>query len=427
MRIRKATLIRQRDISSWTSCQTITQNLQDLYEELPTVDIQNTIEISESDPFSTFEKGYELAQLESDLLVFIDHFPCPASIIKAFSKHHNKEVKPDIIIHVFGDFTLQAAEWLSSEKELKDFNIKFICASDAQSRLLAKLLNNSKNIESLFFPLRGDAHNFSNKLREETRKKLNLAPDELVFIYTGRLSMQKNVIELVSMMNELRRTFQLKFKLLIAGPFDDLGIPYIGQYSQEGAYCTRWMKQVSNIDFVSYLGSLDSSELHNYYCASDCFISLSTHNDEDFGMSPCEAAATGLPLILTDWGGYFSFPKYFKNTYLIDTTFSNPDATRPLPLKKSLFKKVIHFCENYDPKSREASNSCSLEILRTNMKDVLVELEQSRFTGFSELMIKVSARFSATKSSPFSGVRGNYSDLYYDLYSSYVESEMKDV
>ncbi|PIK14025.1 glycosyltransferase family 4 protein [Halobacteriovorax sp. JY17] len=427
MRIKKATLIRQRDVSSWTSCQTITQNLYDLYAGLAEIQIQNTLELSDSDPFSTFEKGYELSQLESDLLVFIDHFPCPATIIKSFSKYITSKKRPDIIIHIFGDFTLQAAEWLSAEEQLKEFNIKFICASDAQANLLNKLLNNPKNIESHFFPLRDGAHHFSQEMRESTRERLKIHENELVFIYTGRLSMQKNVIELISMMNELKRTFQLKFKLLVAGPFDDLGIPYIGQYSQEGAYCTRWMKQVPNVDFVHYLGSLDSNELHQYYCASDCFISLSTHNDEDFGMSPCEAGATGLPLILTNWGGYSSFKKYFSKTYLVETTFNSTNSSRPSPDKKSLFKTVINFIENFSPKERKQIEECSLNIMRKNLKNSIIELETSPFNGFTELMTKVGARFSATKNSPFSGVRGNYSDLYYDLYDSYIEVEKKDV
>jgi glycosyltransferase involved in cell wall biosynthesis len=256
---------------------------------------------------------------------------------------------------------------------------------------------------------------------------LNIKDNELVFTYTGRLSMQKNVIELASMMNELRKTFQYNFKLLIAGPFDDLGIPYIGQYSQEGAYCTRWLKQIPKYDFVHYLGNLNATELNQLYSASDCFISLSTHNDEDFGMSPCEAGATGLPLILTNWGGYSSFKKYFKNTHLVDTSFNKSSPTRPLPDKKSLFKVLINFLENESSSKRITSNHCSLMIMRENISTTIINLENATFTGFTDLMIKVAARFSATKNSPFSGVRGNYSDLYYDLYDSYVEKENHDV
>ncbi|MGZ3807168.1 MAG: glycosyltransferase, partial [Bacteriovorax sp.] len=40
---------------------------------------------------------------------------------------------------------------------------------------------------------------------------------------------------------------------------------------------------------------------------SDMFISLSLYHDEDYGMSPAEAMACGLPTLLTDWGGYSSF------------------------------------------------------------------------------------------------------------------------
>ncbi|WP_417335317.1 glycosyltransferase [Halobacteriovorax marinus] len=422
MRIRKATIIRQLDKSSWTSCQTITQNLFDLYHSIPEIEIQKVLEIESPTPFSTFEKGFELSTHETDLLIFIDHFPCPASIIKSFSEQASS--RPiDIIIHIFGDFTLQAAEWLSAEEELKNFNIKFICASDAQASLLGKLIQNEKSIDSFFFPLNEYTHKFSSETRNKKRHDLNLSNDDIVFVYTGRLSMQKNVVELSTMFNEINKLFNLNLKLLIAGPFDDLGIPYIGQYSHEGAYATRWLKSLENISCVKYLGILDSQELHELYCASDCFISLSTHNDEDFGMSPCEAAATGLPLILTNWGGYYSFSKYFENVSLVETSFNDPNSTRPLPLKKSLIKNILHFIENYNPSVRKPSQSCSLSIMKENIQGSLEGLEYSKFQGFTEMMIKVAARFSATENSPFSGVRGNYSDLYFDLYSSYVKKD----
>ena len=36
----------------------------------------------------------------------------------------------------------------------------------------------------------------------------------------------------------------------------------------------------------------------------DVFVSLSVHQDENFGYAPIEAMACGVPAVVTDWGGY---------------------------------------------------------------------------------------------------------------------------
>ena len=48
-------------------------------------------------------------------------------------------------------------------------------------------------------------------------------------------------------------------------------------------------------------------DLKTIYNACDCFVSLSTYHDEDYGMSVIEALSCGLPLVLSDWAGYSGF------------------------------------------------------------------------------------------------------------------------
>lgn len=56
---------------------------------------------------------------------------------------------------------------------------------------------------------------------------------------------------------------------------------------------------------IFFKGSVPHKDLNLFYNAADLFVSLSLHHDEDFGMSVAEAMATGLPCVLTDWGGIF--------------------------------------------------------------------------------------------------------------------------
>jgi hypothetical protein len=57
----------------------------------------------------------------------------------------------------------------------------------------------------------------------------------------------------------------------------------------------------------------DNRELNSYYNAADSFISLSTHHGEFMGAAALEAALTGLPLILTEWGGHKDFCDYLAS------------------------------------------------------------------------------------------------------------------
>src|SRR5690606_17477950 len=54
-------------------------------------------------------------------------------------------------------------------------------------------------------------------------------------------------------------------------------------------------------------GSLPNKELKGVYQGADYLVNLSVHNDEDYGMSVAEAQCSGLPGIITDWGGLAGF------------------------------------------------------------------------------------------------------------------------
>jgi glycosyltransferase involved in cell wall biosynthesis len=417
---KKIVLVKLLEVSSWVSCQTITKNLANSYENNDEFEIVDTINIYNNDPFSSYQSGHELSKIECDIIAFIDHHPCPASIVRSMHSFCTRKKKPDLIFHVFGDFTLQSSQWFAIDDILRDYKVKFICASIAQKKLLDNFLNQSSLAIASFFPVNIQNYFFDSKLRASERKKLNLEDDEIAIVYTGRLSIQKNIIELVQYLDEAKKVFGLNFKLFVSGPFDDIGVPYLGMYSTAGANVSRWtLATKDKRNYVSYLGNLNSKELLSLYCASDLFVSLSTHNDEDFGMSPAEAATCGLPMILSNWGGYSSFKNYFTNCDLVKTDFKSKDSNRAMPNKKEFFKVLINALKLEKVKERSTQDQLSIENFSNNLLTITNFDDVNNFSGFTELISKVSARFKATPESPFTGARSSYSELYYELYSSY--------
>jgi hypothetical protein len=61
--------------------------------------------------------------------------------------------------------------------------------------------------------------------------------------------------------------------------------------------------------------------------AADVFLSLSDNIQETFGLTPIEAMASGLPVVVSDWDGYRSLVEDGVSGYLVPTRTQAPDET----------------------------------------------------------------------------------------------------
>ena len=188
------------------------------------------------------------------------------------------------------------------------------------------------------------------------------------------------------------------------------------------------------------MGNLATNELADLYNASDAFISLSVHNDEDYGMSPAEALNTGLPCILTEWGGYRSFKNKSTDnqcilikTSILPTHISYDRAA----LLKSFFIMIKNEKINRERRfDLQKINSQYLSI-ESNEKVISKILTSpiSLFTGFSPLIKELAKTF--TQAPPFvsqevkteidpetyeyiSKTKSTYNSTYKKIYESYV-------
>ena len=122
--------------------------------------------------------------------------------------------------------------------------------------------------------------------RSEARSELDIDPNSFVFGYVGRITRDKGANELLAAFREVTHT--KKAYLLMIGSFDD-----------ENTIHEELRNWATNSPYVKFVEWTDKVE--KYYSAMDVFCSLSYR--EGFGLVVIEAAAMGLPGIVTDVPG----------------------------------------------------------------------------------------------------------------------------
>ncbi len=428
----KISLVYSSKKSSWKSCQVISTNLLEMYNQAyPRCYTSHNLSDKMSD-FEVLNLAKDVFKDEPTHVSFIDHKPHPHVLLKYLDylySQNPKIIRPEIIFHVFGDFTLFGKDWKKCEPYLKNFKVKLIAASDRQKDLISKFMKKSKTgIYKCPFPVDHNSFYFSEEMRKKKRKELGLDDKVAMYIYTGRMSLQKNILDLVLGFSHFSKTANMDACLYLAGEFDDLGNPFTGAYFRNGEFYQYYIKMFNDLDEkaksrVKFIGNLNQEELLDFYNAADCFISLSVHNDEDYGMSPAEAMCTGLPAILTDWAGYASFDLNGENACaLIPTEIDryNISFNRKELLKKMMTTSIrlSEHRKNRNVLSKKNINAFSVEGNVLNLKGIL-EDEVTKFSGFSANMDELALVFSKNQA-PFAKNEPVYTPFYKNLYTSYV-------
>lgn len=169
--------------------------------------------------------------------------------------------------------------FLISEKVLKKGQGKVLGAGSISGVDLAQF---SPNIE----------------MRTKIRKELNLTEDMVVYLFLGRLNIDKGINELTKAFNKLSQENDKVFLLLV-------GV-------DEDSMLDKMKQIISNKNAYHFAGGTHTPEI--YYQASDVFCLPSYR--EGFGMSVIEASACKLPVVCSDAYG------------LMDTIIDNETGLR---------------------------------------------------------------------------------------------------
>lgn len=432
----KTLLLKKQDLSFWVSCQSITRNLTLAYQHL----LKDHLSVWNYDES---QSAYEVLQLAKKIkhsgfeqIVWVDHHPHPQKLVAALEKQFSKETKkPELYFHLFGDFSLFAPQWNRCSSLLESFPVRFICASTNQAKFVKSFLQDEEVLVAPF-PVDESAFYFSQKERKQWRDQHNMTENSKVVLYTGRLSLQKNIVEMMRVFSRVKKLMgENDVRLFMAGPLDDLGLPFVGKRGLPGSFFRLWHKEwVEQKELVEkqqliYLGEQNAEQLRAAYCGADLFCSLSTHNDEDYGMSAAEASCTGLPLLLSQWGGFPDFVNFQRRADVSSSLVpvKLKEGPRPLPewakAQKEMFSQ-LHSTPLSSEKREELAKSSQAHLgvlALSNELKKLYENKASVFRGFNKRFSRFSSAFEARPDAPFANMKGQYNDLFKQSYRPYVK------
>jgi starch synthase len=139
--------------------------------------------------------------------------------------------------------------------------------------------------------------NFSVDERQNLRQKIGATSNDLVVLYFGRLSFHAKAHPL-AMYQALEYAAKKTDKNII--------LVECGWHHNE--YIEKAFKEASEVACPNvrkvYLDGRKEENRKISWASADVFCSLSDNIQETFGITPIEAMAAGIPVIVSDWNGY---------------------------------------------------------------------------------------------------------------------------
>jgi len=172
------------------------------------------------------------------------------------------------------------------------------------SEYLAQRLNAKPkiNLNLPVIPLGVDCDFFPNttqsqNIRQQIRKELAIAPDDIVVLFVGRLIFHAkgHPVPMYIALEKAAIATGKKIHLIQAGWFEDEDQEF--SFKNTAALFCPSVKAI-------FLDGRPLGVRKGIWSAADIFISLSDNIQETFGLTPIEAMAAGLPVVVSDWNGY---------------------------------------------------------------------------------------------------------------------------
>ncbi len=131
----------------------------------------------------------------------------------------------------------------------------------------------------------------------EARARFEISSHETVFFFAGRLSFhaKANPAPIYVAMERAAQASGRALVCLEAGQYFNPDMAVHFQRAQQTL--------APSVRFIHVDGS-DSAAYRQAWCAADVFTSISDNIQETFGLTPVEAMAAGLPVLVSDWDGY---------------------------------------------------------------------------------------------------------------------------
>ncbi len=134
------------------------------------------------------------------------------------------------------------------------------------------------------------------------REKYSIGPEQVHVIYVGRLVVNKGICQLI--------------RLLDLWPIPNLTLTVAGNFDQEDRlqfsvathktfpdYFRQEILREKERPWLRFQPSMKQEELREFFWSADLYTYPSISPDENFGIASWEAAACGLPVVVTNFGG----------------------------------------------------------------------------------------------------------------------------
>lgn len=137
----------------------------------------------------------------------------------------------------------------------------------------------------------------AERWRSYWRQRLGIGRHDLVVLFVGRLSFHAKAhpLPMLVALEQAQRCLGRPVHLVQSGWFANGAI--------EGAFRTAGEELAPSVHHHYVDGRTPEARAGMWY-AADVFCSLSDNIQETFGLTPIEAMAAGLPVVVTDWDGY---------------------------------------------------------------------------------------------------------------------------
>lgn len=272
----------------------------------------------------TNEKYYDIIIVENS----------PEYVLKLKHKYSNK-----IVLHLHNDFLNK--EKINSNKILLLYD-QVLCLSDYVSNRVRAINHDYKNIYTVY---NGIDVNIFKEVEESRivkyREKYGISKNDFVYIYSGRITQEKGVLELISAFNKVSLT-EKNIKLLICGNLKD------NKYIKEVKKKAELNK---NIIFTGYINYSDLVYLYN---VANVGV-VPSIVEEGFGLIIVENMACGNPVIVSNSGGMPELVNnsvgiiFEKNNNFVDNLYHAMKKIRYQEFDKNTIIKYSHSYtkENY--------------------------------------------------------------------------------
>lgn len=154
--------------------------------------------------------------------------------------------------------------------------------------------------------------------RAALRQELNVGVEDILVLWVGRLSFYEKAFPQPMMLaiEEAAKRSGKTAHFAMAGWFPG-GAADEAMYRHAASLCAP------SIHFHIIDGN-DKPKLSQAWVAADVFISLVDNIQETFGLTPIEAMASGLPVVVSDWDGYRYTVRDGEDGFLIPTLLGQP-------------------------------------------------------------------------------------------------------